>query len=502
MSPFITAMYAVDLKTSLSKYLRPLGYTFVPQLVRTKVFHDPTPPPRLYPTSCLDGLRGIAALCVFDFHYLFIFASQIGMPWGDSTHRWLIELPIVRLPYLGLPMVNIFFIVAGYVIALKPLQLMHKNTAASRQKLLQTLCSSVFRRVFRLYLPVVASTLIGVLAVRLGFWELLRAPLTMKAFFPGHREQQLPRLDTLGEQLTLWLQEMTHLLSVWNWRPFYAQHDPHLWTIPYEFRSSLVLYLALFFVARTRIYVRLFWLFFLSLLCYYSDRWEVVLYLWGACLAQWDIIRESKVVNETPALVDLEKTLDGVPVSADAPGLLSYRTANFNSVKIRRRAKDATYAAFFVLALWLLSSPTVGFATAYGYETFSYIVPSFWSRKEKFLPSLGAALLLWLLSRSSPKSIGHRLLTSHFVQYLGRISFSLYLMHGLLLHLYGYMVPIWVWNVVDRNSMLGWCVGIFVGWAANLTVALWAADIFCREIDMRCVQVSKWIEDRCFAKED
>jgi peptidoglycan/LPS O-acetylase OafA/YrhL len=422
------------------------------------------------------------------------------MPWGDKKHRWLIELPIIRLPYLGLPMVNIFFIVAGYVIALKPLQLMQ---AKPNEKLLHTLCSSVFRRFLRLYLPVLASTLLVLLATRLYLMEFMRPHMIDKAMFPGTREKQMPRFDTIGEQLVYWYGEMGKLTSVWDWRPFYPLHDPHLWTIQYEFRSSLVLYLLLLLVAKVCTYVRLAILFAFSVYSLSWDRWEIVLYLWGTCLAQLDIIRAEIAEERRDTLLLTDKELDELPpvLASESSASPAFISPRMSLPHVKRRFKQGIFGAGFILALWLLSAPKVGFTSEYGYQTLSLLIPSFYSRKEKFLPTLGSVLLLWLLTHCSPSSVGHRILNGKGVQYLARISFSLYLVHGPLLHLYGYYVPILVWKVLDRKSTIGYCAGILIGWCVNLAFALWAADVFYREVDLRCVRIAKWLEEKCFVKE-
>lgn len=483
-----------DFQSSILKLLRHFLYAFIPQIFRTRIFNDPSSPSRIYPTSWLDGLRGLAALCVFNFHYLFAFGDMASKPWGDSKHRWLVELPIIRLPYLGLPMVNIFFIVAGYVISLKPLQLMHANNPASRDKLLHAICSSVFRRLFRLYLPVVASTLLVVMATRMDLLEITRVSLADSKIFPGTREKHLERFDTLGQQLLFWYREMAKLTSVWEWKPFYPLHDQHLWTIQYEFRSSLVLYLCLTLVARARVYVRLVLLLLLSMYALYSDRYEIMLYLWGASLAQWDVIRGSNVEKQSPLPVDADKRFNGLHPTSTENQTWTLTT------QARSHLSQVLRGIAFLFSLWLLTSPTTGYKTAYGYKTLSHLIPPFWTRKEKFIPALGSALLLWLLSHSSATSFSQKALTSHTIQYIGKISFSLYLMHGPILHIYGYLVPIWVWRVIDRETVIGHCVGLGVGWVGNLLVVLWAADVFNREVDGRCVKITRWIEEKCFVK--
>lgn len=285
---------------------------------------------------------------------------------------------------------------------------------------------------------------------------------------------------------------MAKLASVWDWRPFYPFHDPHLWTIQYEFRSSLLLYLLLLLVAKARVAARLALLFGLCIYNLCWDRWEILLHLSGTFLAQWDIMRAENGKSAGETLPATEKDLDTPPAA---------RTWSTQSMPLKREMYQAFYGALFILALWLLSAPKVGFTTEYGYQTLSLLIPSFYSRKEKFLPTLGSILLIWLLSRCSSRSMSHNVLKSQPVQYLDRISFSLYLVHGPILHLFGYYSPILFRKVFDRKSNAGYCAGLFLGWFVNLASVLPVADAFYREIDLRCVRIAGWLEDKCFVKD-
>ncbi|MCJ1300454.1 hypothetical protein MMC08_003251 [Hypocenomyce scalaris] len=469
------------LRIAAFRTLRRIGYAFVPQLLRTKYFADPVPAARLYPTSNLDGLRGLAALFIFNFHFLFAYNSRVtDRPWEDTSRRGWFELPVLRLAYSG-SLVTVFFVVSGYVIAAKPLRLVLYGGVGRRDNLVQTLSSSLFRRALRLYGPVAAVTLMSVVGARVGVLGWTRPYIADKSLFPGHREQQLARFPTLLEQMVFWRQEMSQLMSVWEWQPFYPVHDAHLWTIPYEFRSSLVLYLALLLVARTRRHVCGPLLFALSVYCLVSNRWELVLYLWGACIALINTLRQSK----------------HAPVSVSDAAILPTAT-NGSSPKRRYRLHTHVALNFSIfLSLWLLTSPTRGFATAPGYTLLSRLIPGFYARKRGFLPTLGATLLVYCLTTSPPSSVYNRPFLNQYTQYLGRISFSLYLVHGPILHMGGYLIPGVVWTVVGQGWMAGYVGGLVVGWAANLGLALWAADVFDREVDRRCVRFARWVEELC-----
>lgn len=125
------------------------------------------------------------------------------------------------------------------------------------------------------------------------------------------------------------------------------------------------------------------------------------------------------------------------------------------------------------------------------------------ARKDKFYPNIGTAILLLLLARSDPNtSKWRRVLTSAIPQYLGSISFALYLVHGPIMHAVGYLVPhkiAWMLGT-DLRSMGNWpwAGTIMVGWAFTLCLSLWAADVWTREVEARCVRFVKDLEKVCF----
>ncbi|KAH8159121.1 hypothetical protein CIB48_g9129 [Xylaria polymorpha] len=124
----------------------------------------------LSPTAYLDGMRGLAAFFVFFCHYFYTaFFIAEGYNWlppppADSneppptTSKWtsLWRLPFVRLLYSGPSMVCVFFVISGYALSLRPLQLARKRNS---EAFARTTSSLVFRRFFRLYLPPLISTL-------------------------------------------------------------------------------------------------------------------------------------------------------------------------------------------------------------------------------------------------------------------------------------------------------------------------------------------------------
>jgi peptidoglycan/LPS O-acetylase OafA/YrhL len=79
----------------------------------------------------------------------------------------LFLVPILRIIHSGRFMVVIFFVISGYVLSYRGLQLAREGKT---EKLLESLSSSVFRRWLRLHLPVTVSTFIAFLLARGGYW--------------------------------------------------------------------------------------------------------------------------------------------------------------------------------------------------------------------------------------------------------------------------------------------------------------------------------------------
>lgn len=475
--------------------VRRLPHALVPDFVRNRFDADTTPVPPVTNTTWMDGLRGWSAVFVFNYHFFFAFTTGANIGFGpNANYRSFFELPIVRLVYDGPAAVLVFFTVAGYVCSMRPLQNM---TDGHYERLGQNMASSVFRRFFRLYFPVFAITFMTALAAYCELFDMLRPMMAQrKTYFPGaFFEAQPEQSATLLAQLKFWTEEMSVMTSVFREKPFYSVHDPHLWTIPFEFRSSMHLYIILLGLARCRPLVRIYWLCGISLIYLHWARWEVPLFLLGAAVAQYDVLRRH-AMSELPRHDKGNSTNDFSPSNQRDRSPLS-RLLRFLS---------------FLIALYLLSFPIGNFSQpAQGYTWLNNFTPSFYRAKEKFPKSIGILLFFCLLTTSSPRhysnalyqreaNLWHRVLTCPLSRYLAKNMFALYLVHGPLLHLIGYGLPYAFWKFIPRETSWGYHLGLGLGWLFALFGCICAADVFTREVDARCARIVKWIEKVCFVQ--
>jgi len=496
-----------------TRWCRRFGYALMPQLLRSLIWQDYAPPRKEFTTSYLNGLRGCTALKVFTFHYIHALSDIGFQPWGtNERHRYILELPIIRYFYSGFTS-HIFFGVAGYLTSVRLLQLMDDPDPLSQAKVLASVSSSLFRRAFRLYLPVLIITLITATWIYLGFYEHNRPYLLDHLkYFPGDWNETKPlQYPTYAGQLRFWSSEMYDLTNICSEKTVYPFHDQHLWSILAEMRASLHLYGCLLTLSQCAKHIRLVFFFIFAALYFYWNHWEIWVYILGAAVAQIDIMlteREQQNNQILPSSLQEEKL---APMeSADPSTNLTLLATIYrlpHRLSLHLTLPSLRFFAF-LLAFYFLSYPIDGSRDyAPGYMTLNLIIPRWMVRKDKFYPNIGTAIFLMLLVRSNPQtSRWRRFLTSRIPQYMGSISFGFYLVHGPIMHLGGYMIPHWIWwkwlGLEGGNETTDgqWIIGILAGWLPTLVVSLWAADVWTREVEGRCIRVVKKLEVVCFRR--
>ncbi|RMY44018.1 hypothetical protein D0865_10844 [Hortaea werneckii] len=198
------------------------------------IFNYPERGISLRDTAWLDGLRGLAAFEVFIFHYIDGWLDRT-TPWGHGEHmrpEWY-YLPIFRTFYAsGDAAVCLFFGISGYVLSYRMLSLLRQRR---REKLLTALSSAVFRRAIRLYMPVLIETFILMLLVRL---------------FGLPKPTPYESAPTLFAELKAWCVSFIQLLPPLRYPDRFDKllnpYDGGIsWTIPLEYYGSICLAAAL-----------------------------------------------------------------------------------------------------------------------------------------------------------------------------------------------------------------------------------------------------------------
>lgn len=293
---------------------------------------EPTfdPEPEIHPTAWLDGMRGIAALFVFFYHFAYAYHTrlELGYASGEGNYN-IIQLPFIRLLVSGPAMVAIFFLVSGYSLSIASLKDMQNGNSS---KALGRIASASFRRPIRLFLPCIVSTFTVMVLVCAGVYtrgDKARTP----ALQVGFREPNPYIHATVAAQVDDWLRKTGQWLMIWRFDHGNHDYDCHLWTLPVEFRCSILLFIVLVAISNLRAWARVFVLGTMITYCHYTNFWEGWLFYAGALLAQINLLEGSfpKIHLEE---IDLEKTV-----------------AKYSAWKGR------VIVAIFVLSLYLLSIP-------------------------------------------------------------------------------------------------------------------------------------------------
>lgn len=220
-------------------------------------------------------------------------------------------------------------------------------------------------------------------------------------------------------------------------------------------------------------------------------RWDMGLFIGGMLLAEIQFLRRD--LFPEPSLSLNDSTNLSQPESRFLEHLQKY-------------LQHLLTICLFFLGLFLIGFPdyhtkrTPGLVGLYSwtpeqYQTF-YLIQKFWN-------TLGSLLVLMAISFSPPIGSATDLtpllqipFNTRLAQYLGDISFSLYMLHGPLIYGIGWAM---LMAAKAAPETYLWAFAKYV--VVVLGLSLWGADIFWRLVDSQSTIFGKWVASKCFVKE-
>ncbi|KAF2744518.1 acyltransferas-like protein [Sporormia fimetaria CBS 119925] len=428
------------------------------------------------PTAWLDGLRGFAAFMVYIHHHQLWAHDAKGNrvyenSFGFEGQHYFAALPFIRLFFAGGHFaVAVFFVISGYVLSLKTLTLLHKSQIATA---IEGVGSALFRRWLRLYIPVIGVSLVFLI---LRYWSGIWVDF-------GDMD------GSFWNELRDWYYTFKNYSFVFTGGltfEFAARYHPHAWTIPYEMRGSIIVYTALSAFSKCTRKARLWCevgLVFYFL--YVVDGWYGAVFCAGMLLCDLDLLaQDSALPNFLHAMADYKEIiffhlfiislyLGGVP-ACEGPEYASLlpRSPGWKwlSVLKPQAVLDAKWFFLFWASVLLVAS---------------------------------VQRLVWLKS----------FFETRFCQYLGRISFALYLMHGPVMlvladRLYAAVglersvhkehIEDWK-NVlpISRAGPMGFELAFWAVQLVVLPVTLYTAEVVTKVFDEPSIRISSWLYARC-----
>jgi peptidoglycan/LPS O-acetylase OafA/YrhL len=423
-------------------------------------------------TAYLDGLRGFAAFLVYwQHHQLWAHDSEernkiFENGFGYNKKYYFATIPGIRLFFTGGHFaVTVFFVISGYVLSTKPLSYIQSG---EQLKLHENLGSALFRRWIRLHIPLICTTFIY-----LSIWHVFG----------------------------IWTDETEHRLTwraeVWNWYcefknfsfVFRTGGEPilsynfHAWSIPIEMRGSIVIYTALAAFSRctrnARLWCEVGLIFYFM---YIVDGWFCALFCSGMLLCDLDLLAAS---NSLPRFF-----------------------SNFENFK------ELIFLNLFLLSIYFGGIPCSNIDVFTlranpGWYYLSFLKPqAVWDYKWFFLFWASTFLVCSISRLSWLKSF----FEIRFNQYLGRISFAFYLVHGPVLWMLGDRLYAATGFARDthKEHLADW-IGVFpmsIGgplglemafWVPHLVllpVTLWLAEVVTKLFDETSVRFAAWLYEK------
>ena len=418
-------------------------------------------PKNLHKTAYLDGLRGVAAFLVYWHHHTLWVNTEnrtnlnqaFENAFGYQDKYYFAALPGIRLFFSGGHFaVATFFVLSGYVLSIKAWKLIESDEVAA---LAEHLASALFRRWLRLYLPI-----IGIVIIYGTLWH-----------FPGiwvaHAESQRNWFDEMW-----WLYcEFKNFSFVFKEGGVpWLTYNPHVWSIPVEFKGSVVVFATLLSLSRSTLTARL--LCQIALMFYFmyiADGWYCAAFIGGMFLCHLDLLASQ---DRLPRIITRFKP---------------YKTAIFYHM--------------LVIAIYLGGIPCEDTEVSQlvknrGWYYLSFLKPQAVFDYKWFYLFWAAMFLVTAVT-----NIGwlKRFFEMRFCQYLGRICYGLYLVHGPVIWLLGDRlyaavgyyaqshvdnIPHWVNRFpLPRVGPLGLQVSFLLPNIILLPLTLYAADVVTRVFD-------------------
>ncbi len=420
---------------------------------------------KLRPTAYLDGLRGFAALLVYIHHnVLWAHASSpihddemLESSFGYKGNFYFATMPFVRNFFTGgHSAVAVFYVISGYVLAAKPLSLI---LAGDHIRLLDSLASSVFRRWFRLYIPIMATTLFYVTTWHLfGYW--------------------VPNCDQQGslvDEWWNWYVEVKNLSFLFKEGPIWVSFNVHLWSIPLEMRGSIIVFCTVLALFRASHMAR--HLCMIALMVYFLyivDGYYGTLFVTGVLLCDLDLLAQ----RNDPGFPRILRRLEPYKTR------LSY--------------------FFLTVGMFLAGVPSYKddletLRSNPGWYYLSFLKPQAVYNPKWFYLFFASLFIVASIPRIP---LLRRFFESPFCQYLGRISYSLYLVHGPVLSSIGdrvYYIVGWVRPNEQHNKMLAPYINRFelpkIG-PVGLELSFLAAHLVIAPVTFLTANfVTRWVDE-------
>ncbi|KAJ5200689.1 hypothetical protein N7491_008505 [Penicillium cf. griseofulvum] len=445
----------------------------------------------------LDSLRGIASALVVIHHSKSLEPKSIvgfltRSYWDEppEENRHIIQLPPFRLLFNGPSMVALFMVISGYAISL-PLIRCREDNGASNSTYFRRLCSAATRRIFRIYLPSIAILFVSQFVYFCNLFQWKPADDWLGGLKP---------LTTPWAHIQYVLSRTVHLLDISNHqvdinfdhnRSDMRTTNYQLWTMPIEFRGSCAVYLLLLTFSFWRPQPRYLALAGVAMYWFYMGHWDLFAFVAGILLAERHVASESEPDGE------IALSYSSSPLEIQEP------TKTWNKFTKNIYLQQLRISVSFILGLYFLCMCGAD-RLAREYQWLIVTRSPEWDNTE-MMPrcwrSVGAVLTIYAISKSA---LLQRPLNSWSLQYLGKISFPLYLVHPTVYFVFKWPVRDFLWWAITRTPYPGTieaskdALPFAMAWIGTMlllgVIMVVASELWNRFVDMKCLVLARRFE--------
>ncbi|PSK34784.1 hypothetical protein B9Z65_1367 [Elsinoe australis] len=282
----------------------------------------------------------------------------------------------------------------------------------------------------------------------------------------------------------------------------YYSFDPHQWSIPVEFYSSLAMFGTIIAISQLRTSWRITSLLGLYFYLYMSSRQRCTTFFTGLLIAEAEAAIEAHRHRRSLGLLGSQSSLE-------ASGQISSNDSKVGQALLRYLTSFSHRTVEILSAIAMVIGVTM-LTAHYNEVGISENIPHWIARHIFWLPDLfliyHGAILIVVATMCS--TFFEPLFTNALTLYLGEISFGIYLVHGSVFKSLGYfIIPLAVQRATGSSANesidTAWFSKMPQGQAflAGLLsyiivcpVVIWAADLFWRFIDKPSVAYTKRLE--------
>ncbi|TKA74623.1 hypothetical protein B0A49_06918 [Cryomyces minteri] len=191
------------------------------------------PPAAARDANWIDGLRGCASFVVVTGHLCTAFAPYLHSPaMGEDLPPTLFQYPFLRLVVGGRSAVALFFLVTGYVNSISPIA---KSRAGNTDAAFHGIAKSALARSGRLVLPTVIATVFSWLLAQLGGYSM-----------GEHVDATWIRQGWHGRATDPWtaIESLVHAV-IETWTVGWDEYDGTQWTLILFLEGAFMVYMTM-----------------------------------------------------------------------------------------------------------------------------------------------------------------------------------------------------------------------------------------------------------------